>query len=307
MSSSQHQPPTEYYSPASLDTVQQAPQTQPQPQPQQFQQYQSYQQVSQQYHLNPTPYGQPFVPYQPPAQVLPPTKLSPPRNEKWEKAKIGLHAGAIVICVIGLGMTFSLIGYNTLGLIALYCCPILIIPLLWSTAELLTRWKRPSHHGIHPGAHVGVSLLTWMFASIIGGTQCTSVALGVDSHSSECYNRRTHKYDLCDPVNTTKQGVFAAVAATTCLVFVIHFALFVGACVDTAKRNAYKKAQVMVVQQPYWGPVAQGWQPVPQNQEGQQDVQMQNTMPVPDAAHGNGKEREVVSGQGTQGTREYYA
>lgn len=85
----------------------------------------------------------------------------------------------------------------------------------------------------------------------------------------------------------------------------------------------------MVVQQPYWGPVAQGWQPLPQGQEQnqeqtqgqvqngqyvnvpQQDIHMQNTTPMPpNVAQGKGKERAVVPGQEmqeAQGSREYYA
>lgn len=126
MSSSQHQPPTEYYSPDNPPPLNTTTMQAPQPYQSQTQgrQFQSYQDTAKQYQLNPTPYGQPFAPYQPPAQVLPPTRGEPPRNEAWEKVKMGFHAASIIICIVGLGMTFSLIGYKTIGLIALYCCPI---------------------------------------------------------------------------------------------------------------------------------------------------------------------------------------
>ena len=173
-----------------------------------------------------------------------------------------------------------------------------------------------------------------MITSIVGGMECTFAAVGdydeYDS-SSDCYDRHTHRYDQCETAMDGKRIPFTVLAVMTCLVFLTHFILFVGACIDTAKRNAFNRARVMIVQQPYWGPMAQGWQPIAQGQEqpkgqngqymavNQHDIQMQNRTPSPMITEPKGKEREVVPEsstqgvQGTQGTqethqvREYYA
>ena len=41
--------------------------------------------------------------------------------------------------------------------------------MIWDIAELATRFGRKWKAGIHPGAHVAISLFIWLGAAIVGG------------------------------------------------------------------------------------------------------------------------------------------
>lgn len=87
-----------------------------------------------------------------------------------------------------------------------------------------------------------------------------------DSYSSS--------YDDCnDDESSHRWKLFGAAAALTCILAVLHFALFVIACIDTSKRNSQAKRPIMVVNG--WGPMTQGWQPM-QNAPGPETHQQQN-------------------------------
>lgn len=151
------------------------------------------------------------------------------------------------------------------------------VALIWDFAEIMTWLLRKRKAGIHPGAHVAMSLLIWLAAAVVGGIQSAFVAYSVyddyDS-SSTCRDSSRNEYVDCDDRYAATRGRFLAVAIFSCLVWLVHFTLFVGACVDTAKRNAALR-RVMVVAPPYWGHAVQGWQPMPQ-----QGNQQQQYVPV---------------------------
>ncbi|KAF4459927.1 wnt and FGF inhibitory regulator domain-containing [Fusarium albosuccineum] len=266
---------------------------------------QQFQQPPQGFQQYPQSYGQPFAPYQQqPAQQWPPQI---PERKAWMITKLALHGADIVTCIVGLGLTFSLIKSGVLGLVALGACPLLFLALIWDVAEFITRFVRKWQSGIHPGAHVGLSLFIWLGAAIVGGLELTFAAVAdADdfesgySYDSDCYSSR---YDSSygtttsscrnEDSNSSKHGIWTALAVFTSFVWLWHFILFVGACIDTHKRNAILKRPVAMVFNgpPYWGPGAQGFQQMPQyygppGQMPAQNIPMQNQP----QSQGNGKE-----------------
>ncbi|KAF5541846.1 hypothetical protein FMEXI_7770 [Fusarium mexicanum] len=283
--------------PAAPPTAQYAPQT-----------YAQQQQQQPGFQQDPRSYGPPYAPYpQQPAQQ----QWTPPRvaeSKAWMITKLTLHGIDIVCCIVGLGLTGALRSTETLGLVALGACPLFVVATIWDIAELATRFGRKWKAGIHPGAHVAISLFIWLGAAIVGGLESTFSAYynEFDYLDEDCeYNSSQGRY-ICtssDKVGS-KRTLFIALSVFTCLVWLWHFILFVGACIDTQKRNAAMRRPVtMVFGGPaYWGPGAQGFQQVPQyyGPPQGQNIPMQNWAPP---QMGNGKEPMAA----TQPAAERYA
>ncbi|KAM5342030.1 hypothetical protein ACJ41O_015061 [Fusarium nematophilum] len=307
-----HPPPTQPSSSAQTQSQQgyyepgQQQQGFQQPQPQGFQQY-------------PRSYGQPFTPYsqqpQPEPQQQQPFSVQPggqpmqqwtppeaPQNKAWDYTRLGLHVLDAIFCIIGLALTFSLNVGSSIGYTVLFFSPVvsrskfhipnlgvltelpqLILALIWDLAELATRWLRKFKSGIHPGAHVAISLLIWLGAAAVGGIEVI-YAIAVDQTERNCYDSQTQRVYQCGTTFDGRKATFSALAAFTSLVWLCHFIFFIGACIDTAKRNAVAKRSIMVVSggPPYWGPAAQGFQPMPQYYGQGQNITLQE--------QGNGKE-----------------
>ncbi|KAM0343379.1 hypothetical protein ACHAPU_008557 [Fusarium lateritium] len=264
------------------------------------QQQQEQQQQQQQpgFQQDPRSYGPPYAPY--PQQADPNQPWTPPRVAEakgWMITKLALHGISIVTCIIGLGLTGALRSVETLGLIALGACPIFVFALAWSIAEIATRFARKWKAGIHPGAHVAVSLLIWLGAAVVGGLESTlsSYYSSFDYLDEDCeYDSNVRRYVCTSNDNvSSKRTLFIALSVFTCLVWLWHFILFVGACIDTQKRNAaMRKPVTMVFGGPaYWVPGSQGFQQMPQyyGPPPGQNIPMQNWAP-PQAEGGNGKE-----------------
>ncbi|KAF4449569.1 hypothetical protein F53441_7135 [Fusarium austroafricanum] len=262
------------------------------------------------FQQDPRSYGPPYAPYQqqPVQQQWTPPRV--PETKAWMITKIALHGVDIVSCIIGLALTGAIRRTETLGLIALGACPIFVVAMIWDIAEIATRFGRKWKAGIHPGAHVAMSLFIWLAASVVGGIESTLSFYWSDfdylDESCE-YDRREGRY-VCTNTGkvASKHALFVALSVFTCLVWLWHFILFVGACIDTQKRNAAMKRPVtMVFGGPaYWGPGAQGFQQVPQYYmppQGQQ-IPMQNWAPQ---QNGNGKEPMTTAQP--QPTAERYA
>lgn len=166
--------------------------------------------------------------------------------------------------------------------------------MIWDIAELLTRFGRKWKAGIHPGAHVAIHLFIWLGAAIVGGLESTFSAYysSFDYLDEDCeYDRDQRRY-VCTSNEgvASKRALFVALSVFTCLLWLWQFILFVGACIDTQKRNAAMRKPVMVWGgPPYWGPGAQGFQQVPQfyGAPQGQGIPMQSWAPPP---AGNGKE-----------------
>ncbi|KND90236.1 hypothetical protein TOPH_05252, partial [Tolypocladium ophioglossoides CBS 100239] len=287
-------------------------------------------QPAQPFVLYPGSYGEPFIPYnenqQQPQQFATLPRPVVPERKAWRITKDVLHVLAIVTSIMGLGFGFSLLSYgfdSAIGTIA--ACPLFVVALIWSVAEEITRWVRNWGAGIHPGAHVGMSLFLWLASGVVGGLLAALASLNYlnQSDNNSSYNDPSNY----EPLNGGSWPRFLAVVVLMLVLWLVHFIIFVGACIDTAKRNAAKSKPIMVVAQPpYWGPTPQqGWQqpmtqPVyPSQHTHYQQPQFQG-MPVhPQATSpravsgdgqgsGNGKQPEMVkqSTPADHGVREFY-
>lgn len=169
-------------------------------------------------------------------------------------------------------------------------------------------------------------LLLWLGGGIAGGISATWAAIYPSDDSEyqyygcdSSYNYETNSYDYDDDCATAFDGrrtQFLAATVLTLIVTVIYFALFVGGCVDTAKRNALAKRPIMVVSgPPYWGPPAQGWQPMPQysapgqeqSQQQYQSIPLENRAPSPMMTPATQQAPVETRAQESEGYKEYYS
>lgn len=95
-----------------------------------------------------------------------------------------------------------------------------------------------------------------------------------DRDCNDSYYGRSSRYndifdnddDDCDDKLSGVRTKILAALGFAIVVGLLHFALFVGACVDTHKHNAAASRAILVMTQPQnWGAMAQGWQPMPPN------------------------------------------
>lgn len=147
-----------------------------------------------------------------------------------------------------------------------------IFALVCDSIEVLIRVLRKFKSGIHPGVQIALSLIIWIVASMIGGMQATYSAIFGDGYSdcsprSSRYGRYDDEYESCESQYSWIRPKLIAMSIFTFMVFITHFILFVFACIDVARRNRNKRAPVTMVfaAPPYWGPTAQGFQQMPQD------------------------------------------
>ncbi|OTA08594.1 hypothetical protein A9Z42_0003110 [Trichoderma parareesei] len=163
-----------------------------------------------------------------------------------------------------------------------------MIALVWSLADLLVRLLRRLKRGIHPGAHVALSLIIFLLGAILPalfGPWFQDSWNGYGSGSSDypwqdCSNvyaptTRRYVYTCTNDEDARRRylkekKVAMAAAVITFIVAVMHFGLFVGACVDTDRVNRVAKRPIYVVAPP---PQMMQWQPVPQTMPQQQQYQ----------------------------------
>ncbi|EKJ74528.1 hypothetical protein FPSE_05278 [Fusarium pseudograminearum CS3096] len=271
-----------------------------------FDQQQQSQQQQAGFQQDPRSYGPAFAPYPQQQQQQPPIppQWTPPRVQEtkgWMITKLALHGIDIATCIVGLALTGALKNVETLGLVAVGACPLFVMAIIWDIAELLTRFGRKWKAGIHPGAHVAIHLFIWLGAAIVGGLESTFSAYytSFDYLDEDCeYNRKERRY-VCTSSEgvASKQSLFVALSVFTCLLWLWQFVLFVGACIDTQKRNAALRKPVVVWGgPPYWGPGTQGFQQMPQYYAAPQGqgFPMQTWTP-PQNAPGNSKEAATTT------------
>ncbi|KAG8673126.1 hypothetical protein FPOAC2_06555 [Fusarium poae] len=269
-----------------------------------FGQQQQAQQQQAGFQQDPRSYGPAFAPYPQPQQPTVPPQWVPPRVQEtkaWMITKLALHGIDIVTCIVGLALTGALKNVETLGLVAVGACPLFVMAIVWDIAELLTRFGRKWKAGIHPGAHVAIHLFIWLGAAVVGGLESTFSAYfsSFNYLDEDCeYNREQRRY-VCTSNEgvASKKALFVTLSVFTCLLWLWQFVLFVGACIDTQKRNAALRKPVMVWGgPPYWGPGQQGFQQMPQYYPPPQGqgFPMQTWSP-PQNAPGNGKEAAVMT------------
>jgi hypothetical protein len=246
------------------------------------------------YATYPGAYGQPFQPYQQHQQQLP---QGPEPRPAWEMTKIVLHALAVVFGVIALGTGLGMLSSHWSGIIFALCsAPLAALCIIWSGVELIVRAVRKWKSGMHPGAHVGVCLLVWLAAAFVSGIEATYLAVYTYyddeyDYDSRCWNSAIHEYEECDnDRNYRRKGVATAACVFTVLLWLIYFILFIGACIDTAKRNNARRAGTIVYMPPvsyYPPPGHNGWpqqQQQPQHPAAAAGIPLQNRDSQPETS-----------------------
>lgn len=166
--------------------------------------------------------------------------------------------------------------------------------MFWSATELIVRSVRKFQTGVHPGAHVGMCLIIWIIASIVGGTFATMVAISQSYCNEDVYYSSNYS-DECSGQFIGSVGSFWAITVFTWLTWLFYFILFIFACIDTARRNATKRQPIMIVNPSYWGPAMQGWEQMPQNAAPHQNGQW---MAVPQVPHNSQQTNMSGANQG---------
>ncbi|KAI1208333.1 uncharacterized protein F4807DRAFT_148241 [Annulohypoxylon truncatum] len=242
--------------PADPATIQPPPSTRQQPYPQSQAPYPSYQ-------------------YPPQAYYTQPVRLLPRYSKSWTFSKLILALSLIIVAIVIVALACVFVTEaGDASWVAAYALPITIASILWNGAELITfavRSRKNEKRGIHPGAHVGLHLCFWIacvFAVLLSVTEAIAVNADVRDCADETTTTSTYSYyssycDQYDGIDMTGRylPMLRAVAALFCLMLLVHFILFVFACVDTHKRNLLKPAGMVV---PPVAPQAGMYYPPPQ-------------------------------------------
>ncbi|KAI0525969.1 hypothetical protein F5B22DRAFT_642127 [Xylaria bambusicola] len=223
-----------------------------------------------------------------PTQQLPyatPVRPLPHQSSAYLATRLGLIVFSSIWGIIIIALTSILLSEGTAAAsVSVYAYAIVVISIIWNTAELITycvRLRKEVQRGIHPGAHVGLHLLFWLagiFATLVSIPLYLVVASEVDrcaNGKDEHYYYYSHSYcDEYQPYDYYQGNVlptFRAFVAIFVLWTINHFVLFVLACIETHKRNSMRPAAfIMPVQAPTAAPVqgmyypqAAGMQPQP--------------------------------------------
>ncbi|KAL7821218.1 hypothetical protein V8C44DRAFT_313885 [Trichoderma aethiopicum] len=222
----------------------------------------------------------PYAPIPLPQQVFETPEPAP--SKPWELTKTAAHLLSVVLGAVGIGLGFSTLKYEYFyATVLISAIPPCMIALVWSLADLLVRLLRPLHRGIHPGAHVALSLIIFLLGAILpslfGPWFEDSWNGDGDQPWRDCssrYDSTTRRYIwTCTEDDDARREYFkekkvaTAAAVVTFIIAVLHFGLFVGACVDTDRVNRTAKRPIYVVAPP---PQMMQWQPVQQQQQQQQ-------------------------------------
>ncbi|KAJ1333445.1 hypothetical protein MN608_03435 [Microdochium nivale] len=226
-----------------------------------------------------------------PAQGLPDSAVNqlPPHSRAWAYAKLTMNFLVFVAALVVLSITCSFItdSVEITIFLALVVLPVAVAAMAWSLAEIITftvrnggiKIGRSFKSGIHPGAHVGLNLVLWMAWTLpvaitaVSASEiedqyyrCLRKSQGSTSNSSygysSCSRSETAEFlENGDRVINSDIPRLKVMLVFCALALALQFALFVGACIDTDKRNkvrqrvVYVQAPMPVMMMPPYG----GW------------------------------------------------
>ncbi|KAI2611917.1 hypothetical protein GGR54DRAFT_334844 [Hypoxylon sp. NC1633] len=160
----------------------------------------------------------------------------------WILIRVVLTSLSIISCIIVLGTSIRLATDPAIqSYIAVWTAPQAGVALLWSAAELITRYvSSEDRRGIHPGALVAVHLLLWLSFGAGVGLTAYILAFGLAFVNSDDRNKYPEYYDYY--YNGSGNDYFSkyyihsmeALVAFLAILIIIHLVLFAGACVETA-------------------------------------------------------------------------
>ncbi|KAI1075603.1 hypothetical protein F5B20DRAFT_559594 [Whalleya microplaca] len=192
--------------------------------------------------------------YQQPAPII-------PFSKSWHITKIVLTFLSIIFCIIVLGISIALaVNPHILSYIAIWTAPQAGVALIWSIAELITICVRRSHQGIHPSAHVALHLLLGLGFSTGLGLTAYILAFGLafSSDDTKYHSYFDYYYDdkyYYEYYSKMYLKSMEALVAFLGLLIIVHFLLFLRACVETAKRDSMRRQVIMMPpQHMYYAP-----------------------------------------------------
>ncbi|KAI0594525.1 hypothetical protein F4775DRAFT_428331 [Biscogniauxia sp. FL1348] len=189
-----------------------------------------------------------------------------PFSKSWHITKIVFISLSMVLCIITIGISIALaVDPDILSFALIWTVPQAGISLIWSIAELITICARTGHKGIHPGAHVALHLLLWL--GFLVGVGLTGYLLAFTT----LYDYYDYYYDdsYYSYYSDKYIELMRALIAFLVLLVIVHFFLFVRACVETARRNKASAPVIMVPQPVYYQAPMQQAYPVQQQQQQQ--------------------------------------
>ncbi|KAL7627743.1 hypothetical protein AAE478_001938 [Parahypoxylon ruwenzoriense] len=208
-------------------------------------------------------------------------RSGPAISRSWIIAKIVLQLFSLIFCAIVLGLSATTIweGGGGTGILTI---PIASATAAWTMAELVALYLRRRSsmgRGIHPGAHVGVQLVIFL-ALILSLFYTCMLWRSVQRSMAPCNEWQRDPNDpdwavqMAEEVGSSGERWYSgtsfycpesyreminspsyrssvqAIIAFCALLWVVHFTLFVRACVETQRRNSERPA-VIVYPQPY--------------------------------------------------------
>ncbi|KAM3497032.1 hypothetical protein MY10362_009600 [Beauveria mimosiformis] len=107
-------------------------------------------------------------------------------DRSWRMTKAIFNVLVILFSIIGFAIGLSMVrfhdNYMASSIIFPACACALLVPIVWAVSDLcfaLTGPRRRFLQGVHPGAHVGVWLISWILLAIIGGILTTSAIISL--------------------------------------------------------------------------------------------------------------------------------
>ncbi|KAM3508309.1 hypothetical protein MY11210_006778 [Beauveria gryllotalpidicola] len=108
------------------------------------------------------------------------------QDRSWRVTKVIFNVLVLVFSIIGFAIGLSMVRfrntYSASSIVFPACACALLIPVVWAVSDLcfaLTGPRRRFLQGVHPGAHVGVWLVSWIILAIVGGILTTSAIINL--------------------------------------------------------------------------------------------------------------------------------
>lgn len=160
-------------------------------------------------------------------------------SRPWNIAKMALRGSDIVAAIILLGLSIDILfSYmNAFFLAMVFTLPAAVTVILWESAELITLCARGGKLGIHPGAHVAMHLIFWLYHAV--GLAFFSIYIVWDISSEYSY------YNYYGYENPNAGKIYAALTFFA-IMLLLNFVLFVRACVETSEVNRQARSVFVV-------------------------------------------------------------
>lgn len=172
------------------------------------------------------------------SQVIPPQQYAQyaqsepvqyPYSHKWHIAKLVLYHSAIVISIIifALGIYAASSSFYRGEADFAFTAAAAGASVTWTAVEFLVMCvsRKDPQRGVHPGAHVAVHLVIWLYCVVV------ATFLGIFIGYGDYYYSYLSQYYEFPPV------IDQVLLAMIIILLLLHFTLFVRACVETHQFN----------------------------------------------------------------------